>query len=146
LERSEGAARFCAGGNLRVAIDVGHSKAVPGARSATGKLEYDFNKRFAQELVRFSKARPGLDLFLLSSDGLNLLDRPRQAAQKGADFFLSIHHDSVQKKYLQYWQYEGRWLEYSDVFAGHSLFVWEGTPHLKESIAVATLIGGNLER
>ena len=72
----------CTEGRLRVAVDVGHSKTVPGAKSATGKPEYDFNKRFAVELgVARGKAARSLDLFLLS-DNLKLLGRPREAAQK----------------------------------------------------------------
>jgi len=130
-----------------VAIDVGHSKAVPGATSATGKSEYEFNKRFADELVSRGKTWPDVHLFALNPSGneFGLRDRPHQAAKRGADLFLSIHHDSVHKKYRRYWQYEGRWLEYSDVFKGHSLFVWERSAHLKDSIAIATLIGSNLK-
>src|SRR5262245_18583693 len=40
---------------LRVALDVGHSKAIPGATSARGKTEYEFNKRFADELADLGK-------------------------------------------------------------------------------------------
>jgi N-acetylmuramoyl-L-alanine amidase len=50
----------------------------------------------------------------------------------------------VQKKYRRYWQHEGRRLAYSDAFKGYSLFVWEGSAHLKDSLAIATLIGSNL--
>jgi N-acetylmuramoyl-L-alanine amidase len=137
-------ARSCAEGRLRVAVDIGHTKAVPGAISATGKTEWAFNKRFAEELLARGKAWPALHLFALTGENLDLRERPLQAARRGADLFLSIHHDSVQKKYKQYWQHEGKWQEYSDLFKGYSLFVWEGSPHLKDSIAVATLIGSNL--
>ncbi|NJO34734.1 MAG: N-acetylmuramoyl-L-alanine amidase, partial [Rhodospirillales bacterium] len=81
-----------------------------------------------------------------SGKRLGLQDRPHQAAQRRADVFLSIHHDSVQKKYRRHWEHEGRWLEYSDVFKGYSLFVWERSAYLKDSIAIATLIGSNLKR
>jgi N-acetylmuramoyl-L-alanine amidase len=138
-------AKSCPGGPLRVAVDVGHSKAMPGATSATGKTEYVFNKRFVDELVDRSRTWQGIDLFVVSGANPGLLDRPHQAAMKGADLFLSIHHDSVQKKYLQRWQHEGRWLDYSDAFKGYSLFVWDRGPHVKESMAVATLIGRNLK-
>jgi N-acetylmuramoyl-L-alanine amidase len=137
-------AMSCPEGRLRVAIDVGHSKAVPGAISATGKTEYEFNKRFADELVARSRAWRGVQLFMLSGTELGLRDRPEQAAERRADLFLSIHHDSVQKRYLQTWQHEGRRLAYSDVFKGYSLFVWERGPHFRDSVAIATLIGSNL--
>lgn len=130
---------------LRVAVDVGHSKSAPGATSATGKTEYEFNKRFVDELVDRSKTWQGMDLFVVSGTDPRLWDRPHHAAMKGADLFLSIHHDSVQKKYLHYWQHEGRWLAYSDEFKGYSLFVWQQGHHLKDSMAVAALIGRKLK-
>jgi N-acetylmuramoyl-L-alanine amidase len=138
-------AQGCAPGRLRVAIDIGHSRVASGATSATGKQEYYFNKRFAYELVDRAKTSPDVDLFLLMGNNLSLLDRPYQAAKRGADLLLSIHHDSVHKKYRRYWQHEGRWLEYTDVFKGYSLFVWERGAHLEDSIGIATLIGANLK-
>lgn len=137
-------AQACAEGRLRVAVDIGHTKAVPGAISATGKTEWAFNKRFADELLARGKAWPALHLFALTGDNLDLRQRPLQAARRGAGLFLSIHHDSVQKKYKKHWQHEGKWQEYSDLFKGYSLFVWEGSPQLKDSIAAARLIGSNL--
>lgn len=142
---AQASAKLCAD-KLRVAIDVGHSKALPGARSATGKWEYDFNRRFAEELVTSSESWPDMELFMLTSEKLSLLGRPDQAARKGADFFLSIHHDSVQRKYIRLWWHEGRWREFSDTFKGYSLFVWEDSTHGNESIAAAKLIGRNLRQ
>jgi N-acetylmuramoyl-L-alanine amidase len=142
---AEASGEPCAG-KVRVAIDVGHSKALPGARSATGKWEHDFNKRFAEELVASSESWPDMALFMLTGDKLSLWGRPDQAAQKGADLFLSIHHDSVLKKYIRHWWHEGRWREYSDAFKGYSLFVWEEGAHSQESIAAAKLMGSNLRQ
>jgi N-acetylmuramoyl-L-alanine amidase len=134
------------GSGLRVAVDVGHSQARPGARSATGKSEHDFNRRFAEELVARSESWRDLTLFMLTGAKLSLRDRPDQAAQKGADLFLSIHHDSVSRKYIQHWEHAGQRLAYSDAFKGYSLFVWEDGAHAKESLAAATLIGKSLRR
>jgi N-acetylmuramoyl-L-alanine amidase len=143
---AEARAQPCAGGKLRVAVDIGHSKAHPGARSATGKEEHDFNTRFAQELVASSKSSPDLALFLLTGDKLSLAERPAQAAQRGAGLFLSIHHDSVAPKYIQHWEHAGRRLAYSDAFKGYSLFVWEEAAHGPESVTAATLIGKTLRQ
>ena len=134
----------CSVRTLRLAIDVGHSKTDPGAISATGKSEYEFNKRFADELINRSKEFRALQMFVLQS-GNELKSRPNEAAHRGADVFLSIHHDSVNRKYMQLWQYQGRWRQHSDVFKGFSLFVWEHGKHFKSSLAVATLVGKNLQ-
>ena len=131
---------------LSVAIDIGHSRAAPGAISATGKTEYEFNKRFAEELMERSKASQLLKLVPLVTSGkdLDLLKRADLAAEKSSDIFLSIHHDHVNKKYLKVWEYNGRKLEYSDTFRGFSIFVWEQGRHFDESIALASLIGRRL--
>ena len=112
--------------------------------SARGRPEYEFNKRFAEELIERGRAwSSSLELLLLNPSGrqIALRERPREAAARRVDLFVSIHHDSVNKKYKRRWEYQGRSLEYSDVYKGFSLFVWEQGPHLKQSIAIASLIG-----
>ena len=36
---------------LRIAVDVGHSIAAPGAMSARGRVEHEFNRELAREIV-----------------------------------------------------------------------------------------------
>ena len=43
---------------IKVAVDIGHTPKAAGTPSATGKTEYSFNKRFAEELVRLGQAQP----------------------------------------------------------------------------------------
>ena len=144
LHSADASARSCSNGALRVGVDVGHSRTAPGAMSATGRPEYEFNKRFAEELIERGKTwSSALQLLLLNPSGreISLERRPREAADRKVDLFVSIHHDSVNKKYMRRWEHQGRSLEYSDVFKGFSLFVWEQGPHAKESIAIASLMG-----
>lgn len=135
--------RSCGDNPLRVAIDIGHSRVVPGADSARGKPEYEFNRRYALELLQMQNKWTGLSLFLLETSGkaLSLQDRPRLADQAKAEVFLSIHHDSVVQKYVSHWQYNGRFLEYSDVFSGFSLFVYQNSKNFVESDKLANIIG-----
>jgi N-acetylmuramoyl-L-alanine amidase len=139
-------AHSCENNPLRVAVDVGHSKWMYGATSATGRREYDFNRRFALELVEAAKKRPALALFLIEKgdEYLSLTDRPRRAAESKADVLVSVHHDAVNKKYVKYWNYQGRRLEYSDEFRGYSLFVDQSNPYFKDAFRLATLFGANL--
>ena len=139
-------AQPCVAGKLRVAVDIGHSKTRPGATSATGKAEHDFNTRFAEELVALSQGWPDLELFLLTGAKLSLAERPRQAAERGAGLFLSIHHDSVSPKYIQHWEHAGRGRAYSDAFKGYSLFVSEDGAHASASIAAASMIAKGLRQ
>ena len=40
-----------------------------------------------------------------------------------ADFFLSIHHDSVPDEFIENWEFEGEERNFSDRFKGHSIFI-----------------------
>lgn len=143
LSCDSAAARPCSRGTFRVGIDIGHSPAEPGARSATGKFEYEFNRRFAEETIERAKASSALQLVRLnpSAQRVGLVQRPQEAARRDVDLLLSIHHDSANKKYMRKWEHNGRVLEYTDAFRGFSLFVWDEGPHFKQSMAIATLIG-----
>jgi N-acetylmuramoyl-L-alanine amidase len=120
------AAAVCDRGAFRVAVDVGHTAQSPGAPSARGFWEYDFNLRLAtvveQELRRAGFGKT----VLLVTDGAarrSLFERVARANALGADLFLSIHHDSVPDRFLQVWEYEGRGRYFSDRFKGHSIFI-----------------------
>ena len=123
-----------------VCIDVGHSLARPGAISARGRPEFEFNRELAVVVERTLHAY-GFRTRLIAeqSDVTGLTDRTAAAA--GADFFLSIHHDSVQPQYLETWTVGGQEQKWSDRFSGYSLFVSRKNPHPKASLACAKAIG-----
>ncbi len=128
---------------LSVALDVGHSRQKPGAVSARGVNEFEFNRALAQTLAGILRQR-GVQVTLIGVDGdmNDLYARPSRAA--GADFFLSIHHDSVQPQYLQPWTVDGAHRRYSDRFSGFSLFVSHQNPYFAQSLACASLLGARL--
>ena len=138
--------RSCEAAPLRVAVDVGHSQSTFGATSATGKHEHDFNARFAGELLERAKSYRNLHLFRFDDPGvrLGLRDRPAIAAQRKADVFLAIHHDSVNQKYIRQWDYNGRKLEFSDAFRGFSLFLFADGNHFDSSFRLAKRVGKHL--
>jgi len=128
---------------LRVALDIGHSKTRFGAVSARGGREYDFNRRFALELFTLAKQRPSLDVFIINLPGskIALRERTRIAANAKADLFLSIHHDSVNAKYIRKWEFNEKEQIYSDAFRGHSMFVSRLNSEFQASLSAATAIG-----
>lgn len=131
-------------GPLRVAVDVGHSPAAPGALSATGKVEYKFNRAFALGLVVRAASHRALSLRIINPDGetISLPERTRRAAAIGSDVFLSIHHDSAQAKYIRTKYVDGRKVEIADAaIKGYSLFVYRQTASFARSLALARLIG-----
>ncbi|HUL92841.1 MAG TPA: N-acetylmuramoyl-L-alanine amidase [Burkholderiales bacterium] len=126
-----------------VAIDIGHFIEEPGATSAHGRPELDFNRDLAVAVDSAVKGR-GLKTMLIGYDGFMSQLTRRTAAGAGADFFLSVHHDSVQPYLVETWEYDSveRW--FSDLHSGFSLFVSRKNRALKRSLACASAIGAAL--
>lgn len=126
-----------------IALDVGHSWRKPGAVSARGTKEFTFNRALAEIVVKILQ-KQGFRVSLNGIDGTldDLYARPRLAS--GADFLLSIHHDSVQPQYLKPWTVDGKPRRYSDRFSGFSLFVSRRNPRFEQSLACASALGAAL--
>src|ERR1043166_8828789 len=95
---------------FRLVLDVGHTAQVPGAKSARGLHEFDFNLHLAKliekQLVDAGFARTAL----LVTDGpaqQSLARRVARANAARADLLLSIHHDSVSDPLLGQRGYNG---------------------------------------
>jgi N-acetylmuramoyl-L-alanine amidase len=126
-----------------IAIDVGHYFEKPGVISARGITEFEYNLRLSREISE-SLRRAGHKVILIGDDGLadNLGRRAPRAS--GMDLFISIHHDSVQPRFLSVWEPEGEQLLYSDHFSGYSLFVSRLHAHTEASLKCASAIGAAL--
>jgi N-acetylmuramoyl-L-alanine amidase len=126
-----------------VAIDVGHFLAKPGATSARGRAELEFNRELAAEIKSDLEAL-GQQTRLIGADGgmTDLWRRTRAA--RGADFFISVHHDSTQARFQSGWRFEGVEQRYSDRFAGFSLFVSREGRTWRPALRCASTIGGAL--
>ncbi|MGF6241214.1 N-acetylmuramoyl-L-alanine amidase [Paraburkholderia sp. GAS38] len=120
---------------VSVIVDAGHTPARPGATGASGRVEHLYNLDLSAAVARdlqaegYSVTRTGTD-----SREIALADRPN--AKPDANFFISIHHDSLQ----QAWIDAGRRRE----FKGYSIFVSERNPHYQESLVCAKAIGEKL--
>ena len=126
-----------------VAIDVGHYREEPGATSARGRTELEFNRDLAAE-IKSGLDASGYQTKLIGEDG-NMPDlwrRPRAA--QGADFFISVHHDSTQARFQSAWTFEGTEQRYSDRFAGFSLFVSRESRTWRPALKCASAIGAAL--
>jgi N-acetylmuramoyl-L-alanine amidase len=133
---------------FRVLVDVGHTAEAPGAKSARGLYEYDFNLRLAK-LIEQQLTDAGFDkTVLLVTEGKarkGLTERAVRASSSSADLFLSIHHDSVPDRFLEKWEYEGEQRSYSDRFNGHSLFISNGNGDFGGSLTFGRLLGQQLK-
>ena len=128
-----------------IAIDVGHYLDKPGVISARGITEFEYNLRLSREIADALR-RAGHKVMLIGDDGKadNLGRRAPRAA--GMDLFISVHHDSVQPRFLSPWEYEGVQLLYSDRFSGYSLFVSRLQAHTETSLRCASAIGAALRQ
>jgi len=126
-----------------VAIDVGHFIEEPGATSARGRPEFEFNRELAVEIEGAARA-DGLKTTLIGYDGFMSQLTSRTAAAAGASFFLAVHHDSVQPYLIQTWEYDNVERRFNDDHAGFSLFISRKNPALKKSLACASTIGAAL--
>lgn len=134
----------CATGRAQtVAVDVGHYNAEPGAISSRGRPELEFNRDLARE-ISAAVRKHGLRTIVIGADGFMARLTRRTAAAADADFFLSVHHDSVQPYLLDAWQFDGDLRLYSDKYSGFSLFVSRKNAFLEASLACASAIGAAL--
>lgn len=101
----------CAASAAVVAVDVGHSLVRPGSTSASGRPEFEYNRVLAGDVIVQLMAL-GINAKAVGLNGETDSLAARSKAAKGADLFLSIHHDSVQPQYLPV----------ADRFAGYGVF------------------------
>ena len=135
-----------AAGAAKIAIDVGHYLKKPGVISARGVAEFQYNLQLAQE-VEATLRRAGHTTLMIGENGMAEDLGSRAPRAKGMDLFISIHHDSVQPRFLSAWEYEGETRNYSDRFTGYSLFVSRLYPDTTAaSLKCASAIGAALRQ
>lgn len=133
---------------FRVVVDVGHTVEVPGAISARGVPEYQFNLNLAQE-VKQTLVGAGFDktalLITTTAPWMGLVERAAQANKMRADLFISIHHDSVPDYLLETWEYEGQPRHFSDRFRGYAIFISNDNADRTGSLAFGQFLGKELQ-
>src|SRR5580692_9975833 len=139
----------CAPSAFRALIDVGHTATSPGADSARGVPEYEFNLKLA-DVIAQSLHEAGFDkavrLVTGGSRSTSLFQRVASANNLLADLFISIHHDSVPDNLKETWQYEGKKYSYSDRFSGYAIFVSNDNADLADSLAFGHSLGQELQK
>jgi N-acetylmuramoyl-L-alanine amidase len=138
----------CNRATFRPIIDVGHTLEHPGAMSARGATEYDFNLNLAKVIEQKLTAAGFSRTVMLVTSGptmKGLFERVRNATAMQADLYLSIHHDSVPEQFLENWDFDGKPNRFSDRFSGHSLFVSFNNPQRKASLLFGKFLGNQLK-
>jgi N-acetylmuramoyl-L-alanine amidase len=133
---------------FRTVVDVGHTADVPGASSARGATEYDFNLRLAQQINKDLRAAGfGRTVLMVSTEPptAGLYKRAARINDLKADLLLSVHHDAVPDSFLETWQFEGQEQHFNDRFPGHSLFISNDNADPRGSLAFGRLLGNALK-
>jgi N-acetylmuramoyl-L-alanine amidase len=141
-------ATTCDPAKFRIVLDVGHTAASEGATSARNIPEFSFNLRLAQRIQEKLKAAGFAETKLLVTEGKarpSLVKRVAAANNLNANFFLSIHHDSVPDNMLENWEFEGKKSHFNDRFSGYSVFVSRNNPNFKTSLLFAELLGKEMK-
>lgn len=128
-----------------IAVDVGHFLAQPGVISARGVAEFEYNRTLALEIAQ-ALEKAGHRVLLIGEDGM-ASDLGRRAPRaNGRNLLISVHHDSVQPRFISMWEFEGMEHKYSDRFSGFSLFVSRVNPQGESSLRCASAMGAALRR
>lgn len=141
------AAAKCDRGKFRIILDVGHTAESYGATSARNVPEFEYNLNLGRRIEEKLKADGFAETFLLVTEGKarpSLMTRVARANRRGADLFLSIHHDSVPGIYVEKWEFEGKRSTFNDLFGGYSVFVSKLNPHFGASLKFARLLGNQM--
>jgi N-acetylmuramoyl-L-alanine amidase len=141
-------AASCARPDFRVVLDVGHTAKSPGAKSARGVDEFDFNLRLTRQIDQALREAGFTRTVLMVSEGRanqSLYARVARANELSANLLLSIHHDAVPDRFLEKWEYNGKKEAFSDRFKGHSIFVSDDNLDPKDSLLFASMLGQQLK-
>lgn len=138
------ASSACNPSTFHVVIDVGHTEIKYGALSAHGRPEFEFNRRLARELVDKLRRNGFEKAEMVTQLDPDLAERARDLSSRKPDLMLSLHHDSVQDKYLRTAELDGQMRTFTEGFRGYSIFVSRDNAFLDDSERFARLLGGEL--
>ena len=82
---------------VRVMLDPGHMPSAPGAIGPLGTKEMDANYAIAQAAAALLRREGAIPLLTrgTTTDEVSLVGRPKQAVERGADVFVSVHNNAL---------------------------------------------------
>lgn len=125
---------------FNLAIDVGHSDKRSGAQSATCEKEYNYNLGLSKHLIESLKDEKNLKVES-NFNKKNTTFKERYKLSKNKDLFISIHHDSVQTKYIKYTK---KRCPQTSFAKGYSIFISKKNVDYKKSLYYAKILSRSL--
>ena len=135
-------------GTLRIALDVGHTARSGGAVSASGVMEYQFNKEAVKTIASQVAMLPSVEAIVVDWSGapISLPERASRANAAGAGLFLAVHHDSANDRYLLPVKIGERRYRQTTRFHGYSVFYSAKNRYSGESLRFARTLGAAMRR
>jgi N-acetylmuramoyl-L-alanine amidase len=119
-----------------IMIDIGHTPSKSGAISASCAKEYDYNKALGNYLIKHLSQNSTVNISMLTQTEVSFQDR--YTSSIGKDLFLSLHHDSVQERYIQRNSFG---CPNTNHAAGFSIFISRKNPYFDKSLDYAQRFG-----
>jgi len=116
---------------------------------ADGRMEYEFNRHMVELIAADLQRDERIRVVVVNREGkpVTLSGRAAAARAAGADLLLSIHHDSVNDRYLEVQrQASGRVLYHCDRFRGYSVFYSGKNREASDSLEFARALGLAMRR
>ncbi|WNL30169.1 N-acetylmuramoyl-L-alanine amidase [Aliarcobacter cryaerophilus] len=89
--------------SVNIVLDIGHTPKQPGATSSNCEKEYKYNKELALYIFEQLKNNNNIEISLSSKyEDQELTFKDRYDSSINKDLFISVHHDSVQKQFINY--------------------------------------------
>lgn len=127
---------------FNLVLDIGHTPSKAGAKSATCEQEYSYNRNLSFYLLSSLKNVNNINTSLSSKyDRQNITFEERYQSSVGKDLFISIHHDSVQERYLHF---NENGCPNSNYASGFSIFISRKNPNFIQSLSFAKKLGLSL--
>lgn len=124
---------FC----FNLAIDIGHNNKNFGALSSTCNKEYIYNSQLAEFIINNSE-----NIITSNIKKENITFNDRYLLSKNKDLFVSLHHDSVNPKYIIYDKNNCPQTNYAE---GYSIFVSKKNLQYEKSLMYARIFANSLK-
>lgn len=134
------------GRKLVLVVDPGHRPEAKGALSARGVWERCYNQRMAEFLAERLIHDAGVEVRFTNgwTDSVSNEARAELANRLSADLFLSIHHDSAEVEWFDYWTYNDQIQFYYDRLQGYSILISPKKETVAGSLCFARLLSREL--
>jgi N-acetylmuramoyl-L-alanine amidase len=121
-----------AGYAFDVILDIGHTPKKSGAISASCKKEHELNLALGKYLIAHATEKSAIELNMLANEEITFQERYASSSHK--NLFLSLHHDSVQERYIKKNSFG---CPTTENISGFSIFISRKNPYFKQSLIYA---------